>query len=108
MLIPQTDAYPESAYLLLDVLERIWRVDREADQDDVRIGVRERSETIVILLASGIPQGQLDVLAIDLDIGDVILENGRNVDLKHTRVPSIFLFVHTTCRGPVRVFAPES
>ena len=68
-------------YLLLNVVKGIWGVDGEADQDDVRIWVRERAETIVILLTSGIPQGQLDVLSINLDIGDIVLEDGWDIDL---------------------------
>jgi hypothetical protein len=47
----------------------------------MRVGVRERSKTVVILLTSSIPKGQLDVLAINLDIGDVVLEDGGDVDL---------------------------
>lgn len=70
------------AYLLLDVVERVRRVDSEADQDDVRVGVGQRAQPVVILLASGIPQGQLDVLAIDLDIRDIVLKDGRDVDLE--------------------------
>lgn len=42
-------------YLLKDVVQRIRRVDGEADQDDVRVRVRERSETVIIFLASRIP-----------------------------------------------------
>ena len=45
------------------------------------VGVGERAETVVILLAGGIPEGELDVLAIDLDIGDVVLEDSGDVDL---------------------------
>jgi hypothetical protein len=45
----------------------------------VRVG--ERSETVVIFLTSGIPEGELDVLAVHLDIGNVVLENGGDVDL---------------------------
>jgi hypothetical protein len=45
-------SYP---YLLLDVVKGIRGVDSEADQDDVGIGVGERSETVVIFLASRIP-----------------------------------------------------
>jgi hypothetical protein len=41
--------------LLLDVVKRIRRIDGEADQDNVRVGVRERAETVVIFLASRIP-----------------------------------------------------
>jgi hypothetical protein len=69
------------SYLLLDVVERIGRIDGKANQNNVRVGVRERAETVVILLASGIPEGELDVLAVNLDIGDVVLENGGDVDL---------------------------
>lgn len=47
----------------------------------MRVGVREGAETIVVFLAGGIPKGKLDVLAIDLNVGDVVLENGRDVDL---------------------------
>jgi hypothetical protein len=47
----------------------------------MRVGVGERAESIVVFLAGGIPQGQLDVLAVDLDIGDVVLEDGGDVDL---------------------------
>lgn len=69
-------------YLLKDVVQRIRRVDSEADQDDVRIRVRERSETVVIFLASRIPQGQLNVLVVNLDVGDIVLENGGDIDLE--------------------------
>ena len=47
----------------------------------MRVGVGERSQAVVIFLASSIPEGELDVLAIDLDIGDVVLEDGGDVDL---------------------------
>ena len=47
----------------------------------MRVGVRERSETVVILLASRIPKRQLDVLSVHLDIGNVVLEDGRDIDL---------------------------
>lgn len=71
-----------NTYLLLDIVKRIGRVDSKADQDNVRIGVRQGTETIVVFLASRIPKGQLDVLAIDLNVGDVVLENSGDVDLK--------------------------
>ena len=44
------------SYLLLDVVKRIGRVDGEADEDDVRVGVRKGTKTVVIFLASSIPQ----------------------------------------------------
>lgn len=45
------------------------------------VGVGQGAETIVVLLAGGIPEGELDVLAIDLYIGDVVLEDGGDVNL---------------------------
>jgi hypothetical protein len=45
------------AYLLLNVVEGVGRVNRKANEDDVRVGVGERAKTIVILLTSRIPQG---------------------------------------------------
>lgn len=48
----------------------------------MRVGVGERAQSVVIFLTSGIPEGELDVLAIDLNIGDVVLENGGDVDLQ--------------------------
>lgn len=71
----------ENAYLLLNVVQRVGGVDGEADQDDVGVGVRERAETVVILLASRIPERELDMLAIDLDVGDIVLKDGGDVDL---------------------------
>jgi hypothetical protein len=41
--------------LLLDVVEGVGRVNSEADQDNVGVGVRKRSKTVIILLASSIP-----------------------------------------------------
>jgi hypothetical protein len=37
--------------------------------------------SLVIFLPGGIPEGQLDPLSIHIDIGNIILKNGRNVDL---------------------------
>lgn len=69
-------------YLLLDVVEGIGRVDRKADQDDVGVRVGEGTETVIVFLASSIPQGEFNVLVVNLDIGDVVLEDGGDVDLK--------------------------
>lgn len=37
--------------------------------------------SLVIFLSCGIPKCQFDLLSIHFDIGDVVFENGRNVDL---------------------------
>ena len=47
----------------------------------MRVGVTERAETIIVLLSSRIPQGKLNMLSIDLDIGYVVLEHGGDINL---------------------------
>ena len=47
----------------------------------MRIRVTQRAETVIIFLASGIPQSQLNVLAVDFNIGNIVLKNGRDVHL---------------------------
>jgi len=45
-------------------------------------GARIRSNNaLVVLLSGGIPERELDLLSVDLDIGNIVLENGRDVDL---------------------------
>lgn len=73
------------SYLLLDVVEGIGRVDRKADQDDVGVRVGEGTETVIVFLASSIPQGEFNVLVVNLDIGDVVLEDCGDVDLTETK-----------------------
>jgi hypothetical protein len=51
----------------------------------VRVGVGERAQTVVIFLARGIPKSQFHVLAINLDVGDVVLKDGGDVDLASSR-----------------------
>jgi len=67
--------------LFLDVVERVGTVDSEADEDDVGIRVGQGSETVVVFLPCGIPQGKLDMFAVNLDVSDVVLEYCRYVDL---------------------------
>jgi hypothetical protein len=50
----------------------------------VRIGIGEGTETVIIFLAGRIPQSQLNVLAINLDVGDIVLENRGDIDLERT------------------------
>ena len=47
---------------------------------------------LVILLSSRIPEGQFDALAIDIDIGDVVFEDGWDVNLSDDK----------KCRGDKR------
>jgi hypothetical protein len=68
-------------YLLLHVVERVGGINSEANQNNVRVGVWKGTEAVVIFLAGGIPESELDVLAVNLDIGDIVLEDGGDVDL---------------------------
>lgn len=45
----------------------------------VRVG--KRTEPIVVFLTSRIPKSELNMLAIDLNIGDVVLKDSGDVDL---------------------------
>ena len=74
--------------LLADVVQGIGGVDGEANQDDVRVGVRQGPQAVVIFLPGRIPEGQLDVLPINLDIGNIVLEDGGDVDLHATLAAS--------------------
>lgn len=70
-----------STHLLLHVIERVWRIDSKTDENNMRVGVREWAETIVIFLTRRIPQGELDVFAINLNIGYVVLEYSWHINL---------------------------
>ena len=84
--------------LLLNVVQRVRRVDGEANKDDMGVRVRKRAQTVVVFLASSIPEGQLDVLAIDLDVGDVVLEHGGNIHLEVCTCPFSTTSANTTVR----------
>jgi hypothetical protein len=80
--------WADRTHLLLNVVERVGRVDGEADEDDVRVGVAERAQAVVVLLAGRVPQRKLDVFAVDLDVRDVVLEHRRDVDLARDQLPA--------------------
>ena len=45
------------------------------------VWIGEWAKTIVIFLSRCIPQGQLNVLSINFDVGDIVLENSWDIDL---------------------------
>ena len=59
---------------------RDWERDgwmyRETQHDAIRVVVTQRAETVIFLLAGGVPDGELDLLAVDVDIMDVVFEDG--------------------------------
>ena len=67
--------------LVLYVFERVRGIDGEADEYDVRFGVCEGSEALVVFLAGGVPEGELHGFAVDAAVGDVVFENGGDVAL---------------------------
>ena len=65
--------------LVARVLEGGRRGDREADEEDVRLRVGQRAETVVVLLAGRVPQAQVDGLVIYHHVGRIIIEYRRDV-----------------------------
>ena len=64
-------------YLCLYVIER-WRANNgKADEEDIGLGVRKRSQPVVILLSSSIPQSQAYWLSVYHDICGVVIEARR-------------------------------
>ena len=53
--------------------------DREADEEDVGLRVRQGPQAVVVLLAGRVPQAEVDGLAVDHDVGRVVVEHGRDV-----------------------------
>ena len=70
-------------YLVHDVFEGVGTVDGEADEEEVRFRVGEGTQPVVLLLAGGVPEGELDDLArwCVLGVGDVVFEDGGDVFL---------------------------
>jgi hypothetical protein len=71
------------AYLVHDILERVWAINSEAHKDDVGLGVGERSQSVVLLLSGSVPECKLDHLACwgMGCVGDVVLEDGGYIFL---------------------------
>ena len=61
--------------LLFDVLEGGGRDDRKADEEDVRLGVRERPQSVVVLLPGRVEQAQGVGLAPDHHCHRIVVEN---------------------------------
>ena len=69
--------------LVHDVFERVRAVNGKTDKDEVRLGVRQRPQSVVLLLSGRIPKRQLNDLAGGrvYGIGDVVLEHCRDIFL---------------------------
>jgi hypothetical protein len=73
--LPDSSIYRTN--LRLNVVERGRANDREADQENVGLGIGKRAEAVVILLSSGIPESKANRLSIDHDTGRVVIESGK-------------------------------
>ena len=73
-----TDA---EANLLLNIVQRIWRVNSKTDEDDMGVWVAERTKPVVVFLASCIPQCEFNLFSVNLYICNIVLKDGRDVNL---------------------------
>lgn len=81
------------AYLVHDVLQGIRAVDGEADEDEIRLGVGEWPQSVILFLTGSIPKGELDDLAagrVDW-VGDVVFEYRGNVFLEVAELVMVHL-----------------
>lgn len=65
--------------LSADVLKTRRVYQREADQKDVGLWIRQRPQSVIILLSRRVPQAEIDRLPVHHHIRGVIVEYCRNV-----------------------------
>jgi len=63
----------------LDVLERRGRDDRKANQEHVGLRIAQRTKTVIVFLASGIPETKINGLAINHDVGRIVIKDSGDV-----------------------------
>jgi len=51
----------------------------EANQEHISLGIRKRSKTIVIFLTSSIPKTKVHSLAIDDEVGTIVIKHCRDI-----------------------------
>jgi hypothetical protein len=81
----------EWSYLVHDILERVWTINGEANEDDVGLGVGERPQSVVLLLSGSVPESKLDHLACRRVwcVGDVVLKDGGYIFLRLLAWPTL-------------------
>jgi len=62
-----------------DVLVRCGVRDAVADEENVRLRIAQRTETVIVLLSGSVPKTEGDGLAVHHHVRCVVVENGRNV-----------------------------
>lgn len=70
-------------YLVQYIVERVRAVDGEANKDEIRLGVGEWSQTVILFLTCSVPQSQLHCLTGGWMhwVGNVVFKDGRDVFL---------------------------
>jgi hypothetical protein len=68
-----------ATHLSPDVLETRRADNREANEENVGLGVTQRPQAIVVLLSGRVPQAEVDGLAVDHDVCRVVVEDGGDV-----------------------------
>ena len=63
----------------LDVRQGSWGDDREADEENIGLGIREGTETIIFLLTRCVPKGETNRLFLEHDVGGKVVKDGRSV-----------------------------
>jgi hypothetical protein len=83
-------------YLVHNVFQRIGAVDGKADENQVGLGVRKWPETVVFFLSGRVPKSELDGLTGGRvgRIGDVVLENCRDIFLTQCQTRQRLCFPH--------------
>lgn len=66
-------------YLLASIDEGRWLNDREDDQKNIAIRVGKWSQSIILLLASGVPKSEVDHSTINLDRCRIVIKDCGHV-----------------------------
>ena len=69
-------------YLILHVCKTGRKIDGEHDEDDVRLGITERPQSVVLFLSCCIPKSQFNFFAFVFDLSYVVFEYGRYIGLE--------------------------
>jgi hypothetical protein len=71
----------------------------EAKQENIRLGIRQRSEAVVVFLSRGIPQAKPHPVVVEKDIGRVVLTAGKTVstNLDHCHQRDIEAHTQSEC-----------
>jgi hypothetical protein len=67
----------------------------EAEQEHIRLGIRQRSEAVVVFLAGCVPQAEPDALVVEQNICRVALTAGKTVSTTSITVIKASRHIHS-------------